>query len=171
VVVRFNDYQCAPCRISRAEYRGVIETINTEHPGSVRLVSFDYPLETECNRHVATDVHPAACDAAVAVRLARAKGRGSEFEEWVWSHQGTLSPQTVRQAALTIGEVRDLDLQYQAVLDQVRADVEIGHRLGVSGTPTFFVNGVRLPPIPRAEFESAIRLELRRTLRSPGDAR
>ena len=36
------------------------------------------------------------------------------------------------------------DLQYQNVLEQVRADAKLGRELGVSGTPAFFINGIRV---------------------------
>ena len=46
------------------------------NPGAVKVVLKDYPLNSECNANMTTMLHPAACDAAVAVRLARAAQRG-----------------------------------------------------------------------------------------------
>ena len=53
-------------------------------PGAVRVVMKDFPLESECNSNVATTLHAAACEAAVAVRLAREKKLAEPLEEWLY---------------------------------------------------------------------------------------
>jgi hypothetical protein len=67
----------------------------------------------------------------------------------------------VFHAAKEIAGVEHLDERYVSVLQQVRADVEIAHSLDIPGTPTYFVNGVKLTLIPPGDFETAIRHELR----------
>ena len=86
----------------------------------------------------------AACDAAVAVRLAREHNRGEEMEEWLYTHQAGMTPATVRQAAREIGQVTDFDAKYAATLELVKADVALGTQLDISSTPTFFINGVKV---------------------------
>jgi protein-disulfide isomerase len=162
VVLKFNDYQCPPCKRTHLEYEPILASIGDASPGAVRFTSMDYPLETECNPYVEADVHPAACEAAAAVRLAREHGRERDMEQWLWAKQATLTPSAVIQAARDIGGVSDYLDRYPAVLGQIRADVEIAHKLGVPGTPTHFVNGVRLMPVPKQDFEAAIRYELAR---------
>jgi protein-disulfide isomerase len=66
------------------------------------------------------------------------------MEEWLYAHQTGLTPATVRQAAKEIGGVRDFDHEYPRVKALIRNDVDLGHQLGVRGTPTFFINGVRI---------------------------
>ena len=58
--------------------------METKYPGQVAFVNVDYPLESECNQG---GIHSSACEAAVAVRLAKAKNRGPEMEEWLFSNQ------------------------------------------------------------------------------------
>jgi len=160
-VIRFVDYQCAPCRIAYETYKPVFARLTQEHAGMIRLVTLDFPLERECNPYIAADVHPSACEAAVAVRLARERGHGPEMEAWLFSHQSTLSMQTIDQGLRQIAGIDDMRGRYQDFVTLVRADVETGRRVGVSATPTFFVNGVKLQGISAADLETAITHEMR----------
>lgn len=144
IIVEFNDYQCPTCAESYLDDRPVFAKYQAAQPGKVRLILKDYPLEPECNPNVAATVHEAACEGAVAVRLARQQQRGPAMEEWLFTHQADMTPATVRQAAKEIGGVSDFESEYPRVLDLIKSDVELGGRLGVKGTPTFFINGVRI---------------------------
>jgi protein-disulfide isomerase len=166
VLVKFNDYQCPPCNRTQQTYQPLLERLEQEEPTAFRFVSLDYPLETECNSYVTRDVHPAACEAAVAVRLAREHGKDKDLADWLWAHQRSLTREVVLRAAREVGGVEDIDARYQAVLADVRADVEKGKQLEVEGTPTFFLNGVRLPGVDVTELETALRYELRTTSRA-----
>ena len=160
VIIKFNDYQCPPCRQTYNEYTPIIERYKKEHPGQVKFVTKDFPLEAECNTG---GVHQAACEAAAAVRMARLKGKGEALEAWLFDNQPALSPDLVRRGVRDVGGVSDFDAQYARVLEQVRADVALGRQLGVGSTPTFFVNGVKIVGGLRPQFfEAAIARELKR---------
>jgi protein-disulfide isomerase len=121
----------------------------------------DYPLDTECNTG---GIHPAACEAAVAVRLARARNRHREMEEWLFDNQPTLTRETVKQALAEVAQVTDFDERYNATLQDVRADAQLGNKLQINGTPTFFINGIRIGSTLRPSyFDAAIAYELKRT--------
>lgn len=141
LVVKFNDYQCPSCRQAYLEYRGIVAKYEQQFAGRVRFVTLDFPLEGECNVGA---VHPSACEAAAAVRMAKAKNRGPQMEEWLFANQDTMTPQSVKNGLREIAQVTDFDAQYAAVLEQVKADAALGRELGVSGTPAFFVNGIRV---------------------------
>ena len=162
VVVKFNDYQCPPCRQTYMEYKGVFTKWAKQNPGKVRYVTRDFPLERQCNAFVNQDLHPSACEAAVAVRLAREKGKAEAMEEWVFANQPSLTPESVKAAAATVGGVTDFDARFAATLELVKADIAQGSGLKVSGTPTFFMNGMRLPGLRAEYFDAAIAWELRR---------
>jgi uncharacterized membrane protein len=165
LIVKFNDYQCPPCRQTFMEYKPILGRYQTSHPGQVKFVSKDFPLEAECNTG---GVHVAACEAAAAVRLARGKNRADEMEEWLFQNQASMSPDLVRQGLAKIAGISDFDAQYPGQLEQVRADVALGRQLGVNRTPTFFINGVKIEGGLRPEyFDAAIAHELNR---GPGGA-
>lgn len=162
VIVKFNDYQCPACGQTYRDSKPVIAKWTAQAPGKVKFITKDYPLERECNQFVSQDLHPGACEAAVAVRLARENGRGEQMEEWLFANQPALTPQSVKNAALTVGQVKDFDGRYAATLELVKADIAQGAQLKITGTPSFFMNGMRLPGLRAEFFDAAIAWELRR---------
>jgi protein-disulfide isomerase len=90
-------------------------------------------------------------------------GKEIEMQEWLYSHQPGLTREAVREAAANIAGVRNFDQEYARQLSLVRQDAEMGGRLKIDGTPTFFINGVRVPGALRAEYlDAAVMHELRR---------
>ena len=162
LVVKFNDFQCPPCRQSYLAYKSIFAKYDAEQPGAVRVVFKDYPLSSECNANVANGgPHPSACEAAVAVRLAREHNREVPMEEWLFANQPSLTPPLVRQGAHDVGGVNDFDARYQATLELVKSDIALGRELGVRSTPTFFINGVKIEgALPPQYFDQAIQYEL-----------
>ena len=163
LVVKFNDYQCPPCRQTYMEYKSIFEKYEAAQPGAVRLVLKDFPLESECNAGVTSDLHSSACEAAVGVRLARERGRAEPFEQWLFDNQSRMTPQLVREGVREVGQVTNFDARYAATLEAVKGDIGYGRQLGVTATPTFFINGVRIAGgLPPVYFEQAIAYELAR---------
>ena len=145
VVVKFNDYQCGACKLTHDVYKSVLDKYTATK--QVRYVVKHFPLEGECNPAAASMNHYAACEAAAGVIMARAKGTAGKLEDWIFQNIGPpmLSSQQVKDAVRTIGGVNDFDAQYARVIEEVKADASLGNLLGVNSTPTFFINGRRLP--------------------------
>ncbi len=161
LIVKFNDYQCPPCRQTFMEYSPIIAKYNADHPGSVKFVGKDFPLDPECNQF---GQHMAGCEAAAAVRMARAKGRADQMEAWLFENQPQMTPALAKEGAKQIAGVADFDAQYPRVLDLIKSDVALGHQLGIKATPTFFINGVKIEGGLRPQFfDAAIAYELKRT--------
>jgi protein-disulfide isomerase/uncharacterized membrane protein len=163
VVVKFNDYQCPACAQSHQQYKPILAKYAASNPGAVRVVMKDFPLSSDCNPAVRTAMHAGACDAAVAVRLARARNRGEAMEEWLYTHQQGMTSASVRQAAREVGQVTDFEAKYAATLELVKSDIALGQRLNITSTPTFFINGVKVDGAWAPQFfDQAIALELQR---------
>ena len=163
LVVKFNDYQCPACGHSYAEYKPIFAKFDADHPGAVRLVMKDFPLNADCNPGTTRTIHSAACAAAVAVRLARQRNRAEALEEWLYAHQPGMTVSSVRDAARDVGQVPDFDAQYARTVELVKSDVALGAELRVQSTPTFFVNGVKIDgSLPAQYFEQALAIELQR---------
>ena len=159
-VLTFIDYECPACKRAEESYRQLKSHLAESSRGVVRFRDIDYPLETECNPLMRIDVHPSACEGAVAVRLARELGRDQAMREWLWRNQSSLSPARIRQAAYEVAGVVDYDAKYPQALKLVTEDVAVGNKIGIMGTPTFLVNGRQLRLVPASDFEAAIRYEL-----------
>jgi protein-disulfide isomerase len=165
IVAKFNDYECPTCRQGETLYQPVFDQFAASHPGAVRLVLKDYPLNSQCNVQVSNTIpgHEAACIAAAAARVASERGKFEEMTNWIWMNQGT-SETSLRQAATRILGITEteLDREYLQKLPAIRQDVADGGALNITGTPTYFINGVRLPSaiIPVEYFRLAIELEL-----------
>jgi uncharacterized membrane protein/protein-disulfide isomerase len=161
LIVKFNDFQCPPCRNSHMAYKPLLTKFIADHPGQVRYILKDYPLDAECNANVANTIHPSACEAAVAVRLARTHNREEQMIEWIFSNQPSLTPELVKQGARDVGLVTDFDAKYASTLESVKSDIALGKQLGVMATPTFFINGKKVDgALPPQYFQQAIEYEL-----------
>jgi uncharacterized membrane protein/protein-disulfide isomerase len=145
IIVKFNDYQCPPCRQTYDLYKPLHEKWDREAPGQVKWVTKNFPLEPECNASVQRQVHQFACEAAAGVMMARQHHKAEALEDWIFANQPTLSLENLKQAIRDIGAVSDFDAQYPRVLNDIRTDTQLGGLLGVNSTPTFFFNGVKIP--------------------------
>jgi uncharacterized membrane protein/protein-disulfide isomerase len=161
VVLKFNDYMCPPCRQTHMEYKPVLAKWQATYPGLVKYETRDYPLDPECNEFTPTGQHLASCEAAAAVRLAKEKGRGNELADWLFDNQSSMTPAMVRQGVKDVGKVTDFEARYAVAVGLVKGDISLGHQLGITGTPTFFVNGVKIPGLKAEFFDAAIAYELK----------
>jgi uncharacterized membrane protein/protein-disulfide isomerase len=167
VIVKFNDYQCPPCGQTYAMYKPIKEEWEKKAPGKVKFITRDYPLEPECNAKVTQTIHPIACEAAAAVRMARAKGKADALEDWIFANQPTVTLDGLKQAVRDIGGVTDFDAQYPRVLNDVKVDSSLGGFYGVTSTPTFFVNGMHIEALRKEGMDAVIAYELKRATAAP----
>lgn len=166
VIVKFVDWQCPSCKGAHIAYKPVLERFEQSHPGAVTQVIKDYPLSNRCNVSMQGEIHIAACEEAVLVRLARERGRADEVIDWLFAlpNQMLVTPDQIRAEAGSRLGVTDFDAAYARILPDVRRDIADGTALNVSSTPTYFVNGIRAQTpqgwLSPAYFELAITLEL-----------
>ena len=105
--------------------------------GDVRYVWRHLPL---------TDVHPHAQLAAEATEAAAKQGAFWELHDLLLEHQGALTVRDLIEYASSLGldtERFTADLRKHAGAAHVAEDTDSADLSGVSGTPTFFVNGMR----------------------------
>jgi uncharacterized membrane protein/protein-disulfide isomerase len=161
LVVKFNDYQCPPCRNTYYAYKPILEKYAAT--GQVKYVLKHFPLEPECNTAITSPMHVAACEAASAVVMARRKGTAEKLEAWLFANQESLTRDVVRQAAADVGGVPDFDAQYERAMSEVKTDAGLGALLGFRSTPTFVINGhVIAGGLPPAAFDAALEYEIKK---------
>jgi protein-disulfide isomerase len=162
LLLKFNDYQCPSCRQAYILYNEIITKYEKQYPGVFRYESRDFPLESECG---AGGVHAAACEAAVAVRLAKEKNLDKQLEATLFDRQSmSMTRDDVKAVLKEVTQISDseFDSRYAQMLEAVKLDVQLGQKVGVSGTPTFFINGIRLGGFRPAAFDAVIAYELKK---------
>jgi protein-disulfide isomerase len=131
-MVEYGDFECPYC----GQAEPVIRELLAGH-GDVRYVWRHLPL---------SDVHPNAQMAAQAAEAAAQQGAFWEMHDLLLSHQDALLPgDLVRYAGelgLDVMRFRD-NLRRNTDAARVAEDVDSADLSGVSGTPTFFINGRR----------------------------
>ena len=163
VVVKFSDFQCPGCKQTWLMYKPVLDKYTKDQ---VRYVMKDFPLQPQCNVAVQQQVHASACDASVVFRAAEERGKGPEMENWIFTNQALLTAASIREAARTIAGITDFDREYGLKLARIKKDTADGGALQISSTPTFFINGVKLPTgqwLNPEYFDYAIQLELKKS--------
>ena len=132
-LVEYGDYQCPYCGQAEVVIRQLLDSFGDE----LRYVWRHLPLE---------DVHPNAQRAAEAAEAASAQGRFWAMHDTLLTHQDELSPRDLRRHAASVGLDVDRfaeDLRTREHAERVADDVRSADASGVTGTPTFFVNGQR----------------------------
>jgi protein-disulfide isomerase len=133
VIVEYGDYECPHC--GRAYW--VIKKLLEQLGGQIAVVFRNFPI---------TETHPRAESVAEALEAAGGQGRFWEMHDWFYEHQHQLEGLDLERHARVIGldvELWRNDLRERAYRDRVHEDLESGRESGVTGTPTFFMNGVR----------------------------
>jgi len=149
-IVEFTDFQCPFCRASEA----TVKQLRTKYGDKVRLVHMDFPLS----------FHSHALDAAKAARCANDQDKFWQFHDSLFANQGKLSPAELKATAKTLGmNTTQFDACFDKAKheDEIKKDMAAGEKLGVDGTPAFFIDGrsiVGAQPLP--QFEQIIDDEL-----------
>jgi len=132
-VVEFSDFQCPYC----AKTAPVVRQVRTTYGTRIHFVFRQYPLPMHENAH-------GAAEAALA---AHAQGKFWELHDQLFVHQDTLTREGLDALAKSV----TLDLpRFKKALDahtyasDVDADIALGDSIHIQGTPTMFVNAVRV---------------------------
>ena len=131
-LVEYGDFECPYC----GEAEPVIREMLADY-GDVRYVWRHLPL---------TDVHPHAQLAAEGSEAAAAQGKFWEMHDQLLEHQGALTADDLIGYAGELGLNADRfarDLANDAGAARIDEDIDSADLSGVSGTPTFFINGKR----------------------------
>ena len=143
-IVEFSDFQCPFCK----RLAGTLHQLVDEYPSDVRLVYLQFPLNLDCNRAgLKKSMHPGACDASVTSVCASQQGKFWEMHDRLFDRQGDLKRAAFLEHASDLGldnSAFEACLDDPATLEAVAKQTELAAPLGVSGTPTFFINGRQL---------------------------
>ena len=145
-IVEFSDFQCPYCKLSLPTIKEVL----AKYPGKVKVVYRDYPGPN----------HPHAAQAAEAAQCAGDQGKFWKYHDSLFAHQAPGIGWNFTELAQEIGLNPDTFatcLNTRRYREEVAKDLHDGFTLGVTSTPTFFINGRPLVGAkPFAEFQAVI---------------
>lgn len=139
VLEEYGDYQCPPCGILHP----VVKQIEHEYGDQLRVVFRHFPL---------TKIHKNAMMAAQAAEAARNQGKFWEMHDRLYRTQTAWKDLADGRPAF-IGYARELGLNVERfsremdspeVQQRITSDVQRGSGVGVTGTPTVFIEGQML---------------------------
>jgi protein-disulfide isomerase len=131
----------------------VLEQVLEKYPETVKVVFKNFPLRN----------HQFAMKAAVAALAAESQGKFWEFHDLLFKNYNQINEQKIQEIALAVGlnqEEYEKKKTDPAIERRVRQDLADGQRAGVRGTPTVFINGMRLKDRSLQGFQAAIDKQL-----------
>lgn len=151
-LVEYLDFECEACRA----YYPTVKQLKEEYKDNIRFVVRYFPLPG----------HKNSMTSALAVEAAGKQGKFWEMHDVLyenqrsWGEKGKADPKVFEEYAKQIGldiEKYKNDVTSNELKDRVNRDKNSGISLGVQGTPTFFINGERIPnPKGYEDFKSII---------------
>lgn len=155
-LVEFSDFQCPAC----GSYFAPVKQLVNEFKDNILFVYRNFPL---------TNLHKNAQLAAQAAEAAGMQNKYWEMHDMLFTTQADWSASDKAQD-IFVGYAKSLglnadefqkDIDSDTVKNKIQQDVNDGNALGISGTPTFFLNGVKLDnPASFADFEALIKAEI-----------
>ncbi len=142
-IVEFSDFQCPSCKAVEP----LVKQVLAKYPNDVRLIYRQFPL---------TQIHPHSERAAQTALAAGALGKFWEMHAVLFDNQENWSElsDTAAFDSWVDGELTKLSIdkkvfrekiQDKSLKDSINTDVADGSKLNVDATPTFFVNGQKIP--------------------------
>jgi len=163
-LVEFGDYQCPSCGF----YHPIVDELLRRYPDKVKLEFHHYPLVT---------AHAHALAAAMAVEAAGDQGKYWEMHDVIYNHQKEWSilpnPESQFLAyAAELGLDANKFMQSVKSIDvekRISDDIKRGSEAKVGGTPTFFINGHAVEPLPSGvdEFASIVDAAMKSSNQAP----
>lgn len=132
-IIEFTDFQCPWCQKSQESVKAVEKT----YEGKIKLIARQLPL---------TQIHPRAFPAAEAAFCAKEQGKFWEYRDKLFEKQELQDADFTRYAKeLKLKEKKFAKcVETHKYTSLVQADMNDAQRYGVTGTPTFFVNGTQV---------------------------
>ncbi|WP_458780874.1 DsbA family protein [Arthrobacter sp. D3-16] len=150
-LVEFLDFECPSC----GSIHPVVEEFKAEFGDRITFVHRHFPLSA----------HPNSGQAALAAEAAAQQGQYQQMANKLFETQSQWAGNQQSQAPLfrTYAEQLGLDLaRFDAVVadpkteERILADIADGNALGITGTPTFYLNGEKLTLSTKADFRQKL---------------
>ncbi|MBI2047015.1 thioredoxin domain-containing protein [Candidatus Pacearchaeota archaeon] len=147
IIIEFSDFQCPKCKAALPVIDAVLDRYG------VALYYRNFPLP----------MHKNSMNAAEAAECANEQEKFWQYHDILFQNQEMLDKESLKRYAAQLG----LDAaQFNSCLDshkyrnEIEKDFQDGEKLGVGGTPTFFINNRKIEGASLGVFESIIKEEM-----------
>lgn len=156
-IVEFGDFECPDCRMEAPILR---HDMTDAFGGKVRVYFKNYPLES---------AHPWSRAAAIAGRCVYRQGDAAfwKFYDWIYQNQDDITGDNLNMKVLAWAGENAVDtvklgqcIDTKATEPEVNASIAEGQALGISGTPTLFINGRKIGGLMWPDLQLVINKEL-----------
>jgi uncharacterized membrane protein/protein-disulfide isomerase len=140
VIVEYSDYMCFQCRKLHMYLRQIIAA----NPDKIRLVHRHFPMDPQFNPTLSGTFHPASGKLAIAAAYAALEGRFWQMNDLLYDIPKDIKTLDIRDLAQKSGvsfQGLAASPDIPRVRYKIKRDVIRGIELGVTGTPTYVVNG------------------------------
>jgi protein-disulfide isomerase len=153
ILVEFSDFECPACKATAEILRQIVN----QYGERVKLVYQHFPLSQ----------HSQATPAALAAEAAGRQGMFWEMHDLIFRKQDELASDKYIEWAGELGldvEQFKSDFENENLRQNVLRDLAEGNRMGITGTPTIYINGVKYEgDRSLLAMGSAIEFELKKT--------
>ena len=139
-IVIFSDFYCPGCR----KFSTDISKIISKSKGRYQVVFKHFPLCSACNPAMKKNLHPLACEAALAAEAANKQAKFWAFHDSLFTSDPVIDPSGFRLLAEKLGlnlQQYDEYVHSKEAMQKVERSIQIGIKSGIEATPTVFLNG------------------------------
>lgn len=130
-IIEFFDYQCPYCKQVQAS----VKAVQQNYPKEVSVVHEHFPLSG----------HEFAFEAAIATECAGRQGRFESYHNLLFASQDSLGSISYSELAkeAQISNISQFEecTEYQETAQIITNGTDLGRKLGITGIPTFMING------------------------------
>ena len=140
VITEFADYLCFQC--NKMHY--YLRKLMVDHPGKIKIIHRHFPMDSKVNPMLSHPVHRGAGTLSLWAIYAGKQGRFWQMNDYLFSTARTVKQLEVPALAREVGldpEGLAGALKDPAVWRILREDLTAGFKLGVTGTPSYLIDG------------------------------
>jgi protein-disulfide isomerase len=147
VLLEYGDFQCPGC----AAYYPVVKELFNKYQADITFQFRNFPLEA---------IHTNARAASRAAEAANNQGKFWEMHDKLYENQRSWETTSdplaefstyAQEIGITDLEKFKADYKSSAINNVINADIQAGQKLGVNSTPTFYLDGKKLDPLPQGQ--------------------
>jgi len=156
-ITEFADYQCFQCKKMHFFLRQLV----AKHPDKIRLVHRNFPMDHEVNPVVREPFHEGSAALALMAISTISQDRFWQMNDVLYNadlKHGVLNVNELARKAGVEFDVLIQDMKHERTISKLMEDIRRGLKLGVNGTPAFFIEGqLHLGQIPADVIKNALR--------------